>query len=92
MSTLEEAPVEPHHRDRMNELATALQMFFNPDGVQKVCFTLLVTDFDEFDGPEMKDGRMNYISNGSRENIMTLFKELYTKYEADTGTILPTPQ
>jgi hypothetical protein len=85
MSILDHGPVEEKYHDRMNELATALEMFFNPDGERKVCFTLLVTEFNT-------QGRLNYISNGRKEDIMTTMKELVGKYEPEIGRTLIVPK
>ena len=65
------------YRDHMQALATALDRTLNGDlkGTDRnVCFTLLVTDFN-------KGTRVNYISNGMREDIVVMLKEVLARFE-----------
>ena len=69
--------ISERYRREMNDLAQALDKSFNGDRKghdRNVCFTLLVTDFN-------KSGRVNYISNGERTDIVTMMKELIARFE-----------
>lgn len=77
-------PIEDEHRQRMNELAALLDIYFNsPDGETKptpeqrtVGFALLIFNFGSMDG-----GRINYISNGDRKDVHVALKELLARWE-----------
>ena len=70
-------PIQEAYREKMNQLAEALDEFFNPDPNNKAtCFTLLITRFG--DEP---NGRVNYISNGRRREIVEMLKELINRFE-----------
>lgn len=64
------------HRGLMNALANALDEMFNSDGPKKICFALLLTEFGASEG-----GRVNYISNGSRDDMRIMLKELLARWE-----------
>ena len=74
-----DAPIEPEHIERMNEIARILDAAFNADSRGKdrqTGFVLLVFPFGE------KEGRCNYISNGAdRRDIVTLFKGQIARFE-----------
>jgi hypothetical protein len=66
------------HRDVMNLLANALDSIFNGDATgaeQRTCFVLLVAPFGA------GDGRVNYISNGVRADVVTMMKETIARFE-----------
>jgi hypothetical protein len=76
---LGDAPIEAEHREKMNQLAQAIDQLFNGDKRGKdrnVGFVLLVFPFGD------KKGRANYISNGAdRKDIVRLFKEQIKRFE-----------
>jgi len=70
--------ISAKYRDEMNALAAALDASFN--GTRKgkdrnVCFVLLVGEFGKM------EGRVNYISNGQRSDIVTMLKEITARFE-----------
>lgn len=69
--------IEKQHRDLMNDLAHGLDQLFNGDAKERrrICFVLLVTEFEN-----MK-GRVNYIGNGQREDIIVMLKEILARFE-----------
>lgn len=76
---LGDAPIEEAYREQMNQLARAVNEFFNGDapvGERKTGFVLMVFPFDSH------DGRCNYISNGAdRNDVVTLMKEQIARFE-----------
>lgn len=66
------ADIEEIHLDNMKALAGLLRETFPKHG-----FTLLIFDFN-------KSGRMNYISNAQRPDMINALKELITKFESQT--------
>lgn len=75
---LGDAPIEPKHREMMNALAHALDEALNGDAKgadKKIGFCLMMFNFGE--GP----GRCNYISNASREDVVTLLKEQLARFQ-----------
>jgi len=77
--SLGDAPIEQEYRERMRDLAKALDKVFNghlkgkdrPTG-----FVLMVFPFGD------ASGRCNYISNGAdRDDIVTLMKEMIARFE-----------
>lgn len=80
MADDKEQPIEQEFRQIMNELARQLDGIFN--GLargkdRKTCFVMLVAPFD---GPVGQ--RCNYISNGGREDVVALMKEVTERFEA----------
>lgn len=65
-------PIEGKHRKLMNRVARALDKRFKGYG-----FALFVFDFDRTDG----GGRVNYISNGRREDMIVAVKEWIARAE-----------
>lgn len=61
--------IEEQHRKVMNEVAHLLDQCFKGFG-----FTLLVFDWGD-------KGRMNYISNARREDMLTAMREFIAKHE-----------
>ena len=71
-------PIVEDQRKRMNELAKALDEHFNGGGPKKVGFALLVYNF----GEDIKGtGRINYIGNGERPDVLVALKELIARWE-----------
>lgn len=70
---LGDEPIEPDYAQRMQEVATALDVVFNggkKGDARGTGFVLLVFPFGS------KDGRCNYISNGAgRDDVATLLEE-----------------
>lgn len=70
-------PIVAEQRKLMNVIANVLDEFFNKDQENKqVAFVLLTAKFGEYEG-----GRVNYISNGNREDIVSMMKELIARFE-----------
>ena len=66
------------HRRTMNVLASSLDEIFNGDKTGKdreTCFVLLISPFGT------GDGRVNYISNGDRKDIVLMLKEITARFE-----------
>lgn len=70
----DEQITERYRRD-MNVLAGLLDHQFNGDGPKRVAFVLLITEFDNM------AGRVNYISNGQRKDIVVMLKEVLARFE-----------
>ena len=62
--------IERRHRRLMNKIAKALEATFEGCG-----FALLIFDFNT------DDGRVNYISNARREDMITAMKEFIARNE-----------
>jgi len=60
----------------MNAIAVSLDDGFNPSGTHKVAFVLLTANFGDIEG-----GRVNYVSNGNREDIIAMMKETVARFE-----------
>lgn len=67
--------ISDRHYREMNAIASALDETLNESGAKKVCFVLLVTEFNQM------AGRVNYISNGRREDIVVMLKEVLARFE-----------
>ena len=63
-------PIEAQHRAEMNAIASVLDQTFNPTGTEGVVFTLFIAESGKMDG-----GRVNYISNGTREDMISMVRE-----------------
>jgi len=62
----------------MNELAKHLDAYFNGDGQKKIGFALLVYNLGEqIEGT----GRINYLGNGKRGDVLIALKELIARWE-----------
>jgi len=75
----EHGPIQAQHRMMMNALADVLDRAFNGEvhgHDRKVAFVLLSANFGDIAG-----GRVNYISNGERADIITMMKELIARFE-----------
>lgn len=76
-------PIQTAYRQQMREVARTLDVVFNGTaanepgrGRRKVAFVLLTAEFDK-----VEDGRVNYISNGDRADIVAMMKELIARFE-----------
>lgn len=70
-------PIEARYRQMMNDLAKNLDRSFNgKERPKKVGFALLVFDFGNPDR-----NRMNYISNGHRDDMIVALKEFIARNE-----------
>jgi hypothetical protein len=71
-------PIQEAYRQMMNGVARALDETFNPDKSQPkhTGFVLLVSPFGD-----AQSGRINYLSNGEREDVVTAMKELVARFE-----------
>jgi len=70
-------PILQKYRRRMNDLAAFLDVEFNgPARPRKVGFVLLSAEFGKIEG-----GRVNYISNGSRDDMIAMMKEFIARAE-----------
>jgi hypothetical protein len=73
-----EAPIQAKHHNTMNSVAQALSEIFEGYG-----FALLVFDLEVIQG-----GRMNWISNARREDMLVAMKEFIASCE---GRVPPAP-
>lgn len=77
-------PIDPRHRANMNLLASAIDETLNGKVKPKrLAFVVLVAEFGAID-----NGRVNYISNGSRDDMLSMMKEFIARAEGryvDTG-------
>ena len=69
--------IEPAYREKMNILAQFLDDQFNGNKEPKrVAFVMLISEFGNIDA-----NRVNYISNGRREDIVTMMREILARFE-----------
>jgi hypothetical protein len=76
--SLGDAPIEEKYYEVMNRLGKFLDHILNDltkGGTRKTGFVLLVFDFDD------DSGRMNYISNANRSDVVTALKEQVARFE-----------
>lgn len=83
MSEQKEKPIEKEYIEQMNAIAQVLNELFNADGKKTNGFALLVFPF------EREEGRMNYISNAARADMLLAMKEFIAinegrKYSTNT--------
>jgi len=80
-------PIQPEHHRTMNTLAHMVDEGLNGPkqiGIKpKIGFVLLVAEFGKMDG-----GRVNYISNGERDDMVTMIKEYLARFE---GRVIDPP-
>lgn len=73
-------PIQPEFRRAMNKLARDLDVAFNgkrrPGKKPKVGFILLTAEFGK-----IEDGRVNYISNGERADMIAMLREYLARVE-----------
>jgi hypothetical protein len=71
------AKIEEKYRQKMNLLGRVLDETFNPPGrPKKAAFVLLLAEFGD-----IKGGRVNYISNGDRADIISMLHEILARFE-----------
>lgn len=73
-------PIQEQYRKQMNRLAKLIDEFFNgrrkPNRKPTVGFILLTAEFGKIEG-----GRVNYISNGNREDMIAMMREYLARVE-----------
>lgn len=73
----QERPIDPELRTQMQGIGAALDFAFNgPESPKKYAFALFVFPFGSSD-----DHRSNYISNGTREDMIATLKEFIARSE-----------
>lgn len=72
--------ITEEYRARMNAVAQALDDTFNPGaGPKQAAFVLLLADFGDIAG-----GRVNYISNADRADVVAMLHEILARFEGRT--------
>lgn len=80
-------PIQEEQREVMNALAHSLDDIFNPPPLpglprtKKIGFVLLTAYFGQ-----IEDGRVNYISNGERADMVAMLRELLARFEGQPET------
>lgn len=79
MKQVPPGPVQEQYKEVMNGLANGIDDILN--GGKKghdrtVCFVLLLSEFGD-----IKGGRVNYISNGERDDCISMMKEILARFE-----------
>ncbi|SIT74567.1 hypothetical protein [Pontibaca methylaminivorans] len=73
-------PIQKKYRDGMNRLARQVDEALNGQRKagreRKIGFVLLVAEFGK-----IEDGRVNYISNGEREDMIAMLREYLARVE-----------
>ena len=70
-------PIQAQYRDMMNGLASGIDDVLNGDRQpKKIAFVLLMAEFGAIEG-----GRVNYISNGERSDMIAMLKEWLARLE-----------
>lgn len=73
-------PIQAKHRALMNALAGGIDEALNgprkPSTPRKIGFVLLVAEFGKISG-----GRVNYISNGERADMIAMLREYLARLE-----------
>lgn len=69
-------PIQADQRELMNAIARALDDVFNPGETRRIAFVVLTAKFGDYEG-----GRVNYISNGERADIISMMKETIARFE-----------
>lgn len=80
-------PIQQEYRASMNRLARKIDKWLNGDAKplhRKLGFVLLVAEFGK-----IEDGRVNYISNGERDDMIAMLKEYLGRLE---GRSFDSPQ
>jgi hypothetical protein len=78
MGTHPDEQVSEAYRDKMTALARVIDEFFNGDAKgesRHTAFVLLISPFGD------TEGRVNYVSNGDRRDILTMMKEVIARFE-----------
>jgi hypothetical protein len=75
--TLGDAPIEPKYKSMMMQVAKWVDAKFNGTKRKdrRIGFVLLVFPLNDH------GGRCNYISNGSRDDVMVLLREQLARFE-----------
>lgn len=76
-------PIEARHRDMMNALARGIDEALNGPARGKerdVGFVLFVFNFDKLG--QTDEPRFNYISNADRLDVVSLMKEMVTRFDS----------
>lgn len=70
-------PVDPKYREQLNRVAKSLDEAFNADErPRRVGFALFIFEFGKIEG-----GRINYISNAPREDMLVAVREWLARAE-----------
>lgn len=73
-------PIQKEYHGQMNALARKIDEFFNgrrkPGRSPRVGFILLTAEFGK-----IEDGRVNYISNGNRPDMLAMLREYLARAE-----------
>ncbi|MXO73452.1 hypothetical protein [Alteraurantiacibacter buctensis] len=69
-------PIQADQRELMNAIARSLDDVFNPGETRRIAFVVLTAKFGDYEG-----GRVNYISNGERADIICMMKETIARFE-----------
>lgn len=81
-------PIQARYRAQMNDLARELDQRFNPPpSARTVGFALFSFEFGKTEG-----GRVNYISNGNREDMIAAVKEWLARAEGRMADVPETVQ
>lgn len=84
-------PIQKQYRQAMNRIARAIDEAFNgkrkPGRKPTVGFILLTAEFGKIDG-----GRVNYISNGEREDMIAMMREYLARVEGRYSEPTDRPQ
>jgi hypothetical protein len=73
--------IDENYRESMRALASAIDDAFNGTGPKRVGFALLSFEFGKIEG-----GRVNYISNGDRADMIVAVKEWLARAEGRVVT------
>ena len=82
------APIQPDAHGPMNKLARDIDRGLNGRAkgkVKRYGFILLVSEFGKIEG-----GRVNYISNGDRADMIAMLREYLARVEGRVPTDAPT--
>lgn len=75
MSEIGDGPVDVAYLTKMQALGEVVDEIFNPDKKKKeVGFVLMIFPFGD-------KGRMNYLSNADRKDVLAALKEQVAKFE-----------
>jgi hypothetical protein len=75
--------VEDKFAAQMRVIAEVVDEFVNKGAKgndRKVCFVLLITEFAELNSADAQ-GRVSYMSNGARSDVITMMKEAIARFE-----------
>lgn len=73
----EPAPISAQYREMLNTLASGIDEILNGKNAERkrLVFCLVMAE-----AGNVKDGRVNYISNGARDDMTALLTELLAKW------------